>query len=121
MAAYDFITAFDAIHDQAEPARVLANIARALRPGGTFLMADFTASSNLEENLELATAPFGYTASLMHCMSVSLAQGGAGLGAMWGEQRARQMLAEAGFTVQDVIRVEGDIINNYFICARSPA
>jgi SAM-dependent methyltransferase len=118
MAAYDFITAFDAIHDQAEPARVLANIARALRPGGTFLMADFTASSNLEENLELATAPFGYTASLMHCMSVSLAQGGAGLGAMWGEQRARQMLAEAGFTVLDVRRIEGDIVNNYFVCTR---
>jgi ubiquinone/menaquinone biosynthesis C-methylase UbiE len=117
-AAYDFITAFDAIHDQAEPGRVLANIARALRPGGTFLMVDFTASSNVEANMDLATAPFGYTMSLMHCMSVSLAQGGAGLGAMWGEQRARQMLAEAGLTVQNVVRIEGDIINSYFICTR---
>ena len=117
-AAYDFITAFDAIHDQADPARVLASIARALRPGGTFLMVDFTASSNVEENLDLATAPFGYTMSLMHCMSVSLAQDGAGLGAMWGEQRARRMLAEAGLILQDVIRVEGDIVNNYFICTQ---
>lgn len=31
--AYDVITVFDAIHDQARPARVLENIYRALRPG----------------------------------------------------------------------------------------
>ena len=31
---YDVITVFDAIHDQAQPARVLENIHRALRPGG---------------------------------------------------------------------------------------
>ena len=44
--AYDVITAFDAIHDQAQPARVLENIHRALRPGGVFLMVDIKASSN---------------------------------------------------------------------------
>ncbi len=46
--AYDVITAFDAIHDQAQPARVLENIHRALRPGGVFLMVDIKASSKLE-------------------------------------------------------------------------
>jgi hypothetical protein len=83
-----------------------------------FLMVDIAASSNLEENLERPTAAFGYVASLMHCMSVSLAQGGEGLGAMWGEQRARQMLADAGFAVLDVRRIEGDPVDQYFICAR---
>ena len=34
----DVVTAFDAIHDQAFPDRVLAGIAAALRPGGMFLM-----------------------------------------------------------------------------------
>jgi ubiquinone/menaquinone biosynthesis C-methylase UbiE len=117
-AAYDCITAFDAIHDQADPQRVLRNIARALRPGGTFLMVDFAASSNVEDNVTLPIASFGYVMSLMHCMPVSLAQGGAGLGAMWGEQRARHLLAEAGLTVQAVRRIDGDIVNNYFICTR---
>ena len=113
--AFDFVTVFDAIHDQAHPARVLAIIARALRPGGTFLMVDIAASSNLEENIGHPLAPSLYAMSTLHCMTVSLAQGGEGLGSMWGEQRARQLLAEAGFTDVDVRRVEGDIVNNYYI------
>jgi len=57
----------------------------------------------------------------MHCMTVSLALDGAGLGAMWGEQKARQMLTEAGFTHVDVARVEGDDVKNYYIVTnRSP-
>ncbi len=112
---YTLITAFDAIHDQAQPARVLQGIAKALRPDGTFLMVDIAASSRLSENLDLMLGAFMYTVSCMHCMTVSLARGGAGLGAMWGEQKARQMLAEAGFTRVDVKRIEGDLFNNYYI------
>src|SRR5215218_2229827 len=71
--AFDVITAFDTIHDQAHPARVLATIARALRPNGTFLMVDIRAASAVEDNLDLPWAPFLYTVSTMHCMTVSLA------------------------------------------------
>jgi SAM-dependent methyltransferase len=115
---FDLITAFDAIHDQAHPAQVLAGVARALRPRGTFLMVDIRASSNLEENLGLPLAPTLYTISTMHCMTVSLALGGVGLGTVWGEQLARKMLAEAGFTSVAVKAVEGDIFNNYFIARK---
>jgi Zn-dependent membrane protease YugP len=59
-----------------------------------------------------------YTISLYHCMTVSLAEGGVGLGAMWGEQKARELLAEAGFTSIDVQRVEGDVLNNYYIATK---
>jgi ubiquinone/menaquinone biosynthesis C-methylase UbiE len=117
--AYDFITIFDAIHDQAQPRRVLRNIARALRSGGTFLAVDVQASSHLHENLDHPLAPAFYTFSTMHCMTVSLALGGEGLGNMWGEQKARELLAEAGLMVQDVKQVEGDIINNYYICTKA--
>ena len=116
-AAYDLITAFDAIHDQADPAAVLAGIARALRPEGAFLMQDIAASSRLENNMDHPIAPFLDTISCMHCMTVSLAQGGAGLGTMWGEERAREMLAEAGFTRVDVHRLPHDF-QNYFAVAR---
>lgn len=117
-AKYDLITAFDAIHDQAHPARVLAGIATALRPEGTFLMVDVAASSNVSENIEHPLGPFLYTVSCMHCMTVSLALDGEGLGAVWGEQKAREMLAAAGFTNVDVEQVEGDILNSYYIARR---
>jgi len=112
---YQLITAFDVIHDLAHPAEVLQNIYRALEPGGTFLMLDPAASSHLHENLGHPMGPFLYTVSTMHCMTVSLEQGGIGLGTAWGEQSARRMLAEAGFAEVEVEHVEGDIFNNYFI------
>jgi 2-polyprenyl-3-methyl-5-hydroxy-6-metoxy-1,4-benzoquinol methylase len=116
-AAYDLVTAFDAIHDQADPATVLANTRRALRPGGTFLMVDINASSHLEDNVDLPWASFLYATSLTHCMSVSLGQGGDGLGTVWGVQTAERMLREAGFP--SVVRHElpDDPFNAYFVAA----
>lgn len=115
---FDFIAAFDAIHDQAHPALVLEHIARALRDDGVFLMVDIRASSNLEDNLDHTVGTMGYTLSTMHCMTVSLSLGGDGLGTFWGEQLARQMLTDAGFAVVEVTTVEGDLFNNYFVARK---
>ena len=82
--AYDVITAFDAVHDQSQPEKMLANIYRALRPGGVFLMVDIKASSRLEDNIGVPLSTYLYTVSTMHCMSVSLHADGAGLGTVWG-------------------------------------
>ncbi|HWF28490.1 MAG TPA: class I SAM-dependent methyltransferase [Mycobacterium sp.] len=117
-AAYDAITVFDAIHDQAQPARVLANINRALRPGGVFLMADIKASSRLEDNVGVPMSTYLYTVSLMHCMTVSLALDGAGLGTAWGTQLATSMLADAGFGDVRVAEIESDPLNNYYIARK---
>jgi ubiquinone/menaquinone biosynthesis C-methylase UbiE len=116
---FDFMTAFDSIHDQARPAEVLKAIEKALRPGGIFLMLDIRASSRLEENMQHTLGPFLYTVSCNHCMTVSLADDGAGLGTMWGEQVASQMLHEAGFTHVEVKHVKGDIANSYYIASKS--
>ncbi|HEY5639523.1 MAG TPA: class I SAM-dependent methyltransferase [Dehalococcoidia bacterium] len=116
--AFDLITAFDAIHDQAQPAQVLRNIANALRPGGVFLMVDIAASSDLADNLSNPLAPLQYSISTMHCMTVSLALGGAGLGTMWGEQLAREMLADAGFSSVNMKRIDRDIMNAYYIARK---
>jgi len=117
--AYDVITAFDAIHDQAKPARVLENIHRALRPGGVLLMVDIKASSNLEDNVGVPLAPYLYTVSTMHCMSVSLGLDGDGLGTVWGRQLAESMLADAGFGDVTVSEIESDPFNNYYIARKS--
>jgi SAM-dependent methyltransferase len=116
--AYDVITAFDAVHDQSQPAAMLANIHRALRPGGVFLMVDIKASSRLEDNIGVPLSTYLYTVSVMHCMSVSLHAGGAGLGTVWGQQLATSMLRDAGFTDITVAEVESDPINNYYVCRK---
>jgi SAM-dependent methyltransferase len=116
--SYDLITVFDAIHDQARPARVLANIHRALRPAGVFLMVDIKASSRLEDNIEIPWAPLLYMVSTMHCMTVSLAASGAGLGTVWGEQLATSMLADAGFDDVQIKHVESDQLNSYYVARK---
>jgi 2-polyprenyl-3-methyl-5-hydroxy-6-metoxy-1,4-benzoquinol methylase len=117
-AAYDVITAFDTIHDQAQPARVLENIHRALRPGGVLLMVDIKASSRLEDNIGVPLSTYLYTTSMMHCMTVSLALDGVGLGTVWGRQLATSMLADAGFEEVEVAEIESDVLNNYYIARK---
>jgi SAM-dependent methyltransferase len=123
---YDLITAFDVIHDQAQPAKVLKGIYNALHNkqeggeiggrGGIFLMQDMAASSKLEENMENPLGPTLYSISTMHCMTVSLAYNGEGLGTVWGRQKAEEMLKEAGFSENIEVReVPGDIFNYYYI------
>ncbi|MDP8970192.1 MAG: methyltransferase domain-containing protein [Actinomycetota bacterium] len=116
--SYDVVFAYDVIHDLARPDEVLKAIARSLRPDGVFLMVDITASSHLEENLDHPLGPTLYAFSIFYCMTTSLAQGGAGLGTVWGEQTAQRMLADAGFTDVNIEHVEGDILNVYYICRR---
>lgn len=119
VARFDLVTAFDAIHDQADPQGVLNGIHRALADGGTFLMQDIRASSHLENNLDHPLAPLLYTLSTMHCMTVSLAQGGAGLGTMWGEELALEMLNAAGFEQVQIHQLEHDFQNNFYLARKS--
>jgi 2-polyprenyl-3-methyl-5-hydroxy-6-metoxy-1,4-benzoquinol methylase len=114
-SGFDLVTAFDAIHDQAHPATVLANVRRALRPDGTFLMVDIKASSRLEQNLDLPWASYLYAISTYHCMSVSLGLDGAGLGTVWGVERAASMLDDAGFARVEQKQVQADPFNAYFV------
>jgi SAM-dependent methyltransferase len=115
---FDLITTFDAVHDQARPDLMLAGIAAALRPGGVYLCVEPAGSSELADNLDHPLGPFLYTISCMHCMTVSLADDGMGLGTMWGEQKAQEMLRDAGFTSIAVSHIDGDILNAYFTATK---
>jgi len=114
---FGLITAFDTIHDQAAPAEVLRRIFQALAPGGIFLMVDINASSDLAGNLANPMAPFLYSLSVLHCLTVSLAQDGEGLGALWGRETAFRMLTEAGFSSIEV-RDAPDAINAIYVCRK---
>jgi SAM-dependent methyltransferase len=112
---FDAVFAFDAIHDQAEPATVLRRVYEALAPGGVFFMVDINASSDLQSNLDNPLAPMLYAVSTLHCMTVSLAAGGAGLGTVWGRELAERMLAEAGFLDTTVRDAPGDPLDLVYV------
>jgi len=115
---FDFITTFDAVHDQARPDLALAAIAASLRPGGRYLCVDIKASSTVAGDMDLPLGPMLYATSVLHCMTVSLAEGGLGLGTMWGEKVARKMLADAGFASVELHEIPEDIANNYYLATK---
>jgi SAM-dependent methyltransferase len=95
-STFDFVTTFEVVHDAVDPLALVSSIRNALRPGGTYMMAEVNASSRVEDNI----SPMGrmlYSASTLYCMTTSLAEGGAGLGAAMGEAKARELAEKAGF------------------------
>ncbi len=113
---FDVLFAFDAIHDQHDPAGVLTRMRAALRPGGTLFMLDIKASSNLADNMADPAMIVLYGTSVLHCMQVGLHNGGAGLGTVWGTQLATQMLTEAGFSSVTIHDLPGDPTNCLYVC-----
>lgn len=116
---FDFMTTFDAVHDQADPQGMVDGIYRSLKPGGYWLCVDVQGSSYVGENLQHPMATFIYSVSCQHCMTVSLAYDGVGLGAMWGVQKAREIFERAGFDQVDIYNIPGDILNNYYVCHKA--
>jgi ubiquinone/menaquinone biosynthesis C-methylase UbiE len=117
-AEYDLITTFDAIHDQAKPLNVLKGIYKALKDSGTYLMQDISGTGRLEEDISHPIGTFLYTISCMHCMTVSLAQDGEGLGAMWGEIKTKEYLRKAGFNLVETNKLAHDIQNNWYVAKK---
>jgi len=117
--SFDLITTFDAVHDQAQPFRLLKGIHRALAADGVYLMQDIHGSSFVHRNLDHPLGTLLYTISCLHCMTVSLAQGGEGLGAMWGEEKAREYLERAGFRSIETKRLAHDVQNNWYVVRKA--
>lgn len=115
---YDFITTFDAIHDQGKPLNVLKGIHRALKADGIYLMQDINGTGHIDKDIDHPIGTLLYTVSCMHCMTVSLAQGGEGLGAMWGEEKTREYLQKAGFRSITTHRLAHDIQNNWYVVTK---
>jgi 2-polyprenyl-3-methyl-5-hydroxy-6-metoxy-1,4-benzoquinol methylase len=112
---FDFITSFDAIHDQKDPEGLIHGLKASLKPGGTYLVQDIGGSARLENNLDFPMASLLYAISLTHCTPVSIGQGGEGLGTMWGWETAEAMLCDAGFAAVDRHVLPHDPLNVWFV------
>jgi 2-polyprenyl-3-methyl-5-hydroxy-6-metoxy-1,4-benzoquinol methylase len=113
--AFDFITSFDAVHDQKHPEKLIRGLKASLKPGGVYLMQDIGGSARLEQNLDVPMAPLLYAVSLAHCTPVSIGQGGEGLGTMWGWETAQGMLESAGFASVTRHVLPHDPMNVWFV------
>jgi len=114
-SAFDLVTTFDAVHDQPRPMALLRGIRRTLRDDGIYLMQDIAGHTHVDGNRDHPIGTFLYAISTMHCMTVSLAQGGDGLGTLWGEELAGEMLRDAGFASITVHHLEHDPQNAYTV------
>lgn len=113
---YDFVTLFDCLHDLTDPVGMVARIGEHLKPGGALMVMEPKAGDRLGDNINpLGTVYYGF--SLFHCMTQSLARGGAGLGTCLGPERTIALLREGGFSDVEVLPIKSQ--TNLFYVARS--
>ncbi len=104
---FDLVLAIDCIHDMADPVGTLRGIHRHLSGDGLLVWSEPAGSLNPLENrdtlsrMRAALSPF-------HCLTVSLAAGGPGLGTLIGTEGAQQLAAEAGFKSFETLPVPSD-------------
>jgi SAM-dependent methyltransferase len=103
---FDVVSAFDVVHDAADPDRLLTAIRGALDPEGLLLVLEMHSADDPAENVgPLATIQYGV--SVLYCMTTSLAQGGAALGTCGlPAGRLRDACAKAGFAGVDAIECD---------------
>lgn len=118
---FDAVFVFDAIHDQVDPATVLRRIQASLKPGGVFVMKEPRAADALEDNIGNPFAPIMFSISTLHCMTVSLAHDGAGIGTAFGVGLAHQLLADAGFGPVTLETAPGDPMDGMYITRKPGA
>ncbi len=95
---YDLVLVLDCLHDMGDPVAALRHVREILAPGGVLLVAEPLAGDRFADDLANPYARIGYAISTLACLPSSLSQPGAlGLGAMAGEARLREVIAEAGF------------------------
>lgn len=115
--SYDLVLALESIHEHGFPRVALRHIAAALKRDGVFVMQEIAISSHLVRAMDHPLAPMLYTLSTLHSVPIALAQDGEAFGRMWGEERAMQLLAEAGFRNVRIERLAADPMSYYAVAS----
>ncbi len=105
----------DSLHDLPDPLAVLTQIRARLADTGALFVIELKVSDRLEENRHpIATMFYGF--SMFHCLTQSLAHGGAGLGACLGPTKTLALFAQAGFSRAEPLAIKSP--TNLFYAAR---
>ncbi len=110
--AYDLVLFSDCLHDLGDPVAAVANTVRLLAPGGVVLVVEPLAADRFEDDFTNPYARIGYAVSTMVCLPASLvAADGAGLGAMAGESRLRDVLRAGGLSTVRRVPLPPEALN----------
>lgn len=107
---YDLVTAFECIHDLADPVAVLSSIRRLAKPDGTvFIMDERVSDAFGESGKEMDWMMYGW--SILHCLPVGRAESPSrATGTVMRADTLQQYVKEAGFSTFEVL----DIANPFF-------
>jgi SAM-dependent methyltransferase len=110
---YDLVTAFECVHDMADPVGVLRTMLGLARDGGSVIVMDervgdrFTAKGN-----EVEWMMYGW--SVLHCLPVGKADGlSAETGTVMRPDTLKQYAAEAGFCDIDILPIDNFFFRFY--------
>lgn len=102
---FQWMYCHEVIHDLPHPLQALKGIHKALQRDGKFSMVDVFASTYVASNVGSLDTAALYALSTFMCIPESYQQlDSEALGACWGEEKARDLCAEAGFKVVGITR-----------------
>ncbi len=110
--SYDLVTAFECVHDMADPVAVLSTMRSLALPDGIVLVMD----ERVRDSFATDTDPveeFFYGWSVFHCLPVSMVDDGVGTGTVMREETLRGYAVEAGFSSLDVLPIENEFFRFY--------
>ncbi len=110
--AYDLVCMFEALHDTARPADVLAALRAMAGPDGTVLVMDERAADELTPGDPIER--FLYAASVLHCLPVGRSgEHEHATGTVLRTATLRALADQAGFRSVDVLPIEHDFWRFY--------
>ncbi len=102
---YDLVMAIEMLHDVPDPVGILRTMRRLAGKTGAVLVVD----ERTEERFTVPTTEmerFFYAFSTLHCLAVSMQDGGAGTGTVIRPDTVRRYATEAGFTTVETLDVD---------------
>jgi SAM-dependent methyltransferase len=109
---YDLVTAFECVHDMADPVGALATMADLAGSDGTVLVVDERAGERFGEPTDVEPMLYGW--SVVHCLPVGLAEEpSAATGTVLRPETLRAFADEAGFDAVEELPVEDEFFRFY--------
>jgi 2-polyprenyl-3-methyl-5-hydroxy-6-metoxy-1,4-benzoquinol methylase len=102
---YDLVMAVEMVHDVPDPVGILRTMRRLAGERGVVLVVD----ERTEESFGVPASEMErlfYSFSTLHCLAVSMQDGGAGTGTVLRTDTLRTYATDAGFTSVDVLDVD---------------